>query len=131
MNTEPDQYQCLCPQGYSGQTCQIGELPGPVGTGFSSDSSAWATEGRVEGTLCFPVVERFLVRCDDYHIYVLKPNGGQRYAREQRVATLSRTSRSISSSSRNRYLQLNNAVLSLPSRARLRLGPLRQRRDVP
>uniref|UniRef100_A0A8C5B177 Delta-like protein n=1 Tax=Gadus morhua TaxID=8049 RepID=A0A8C5B177_GADMO len=25
MNTEPDQYQCLCPQGYSGQTCQIAE----------------------------------------------------------------------------------------------------------
>lgn len=25
MNTEPDEYHCACPQGYSGKTCQIGE----------------------------------------------------------------------------------------------------------
>ncbi|KAM4633960.1 protein jagged-2b isoform 3-T3 [Polymixia lowei] len=25
MNTEPDEYQCVCPQGYSGKTCQIAE----------------------------------------------------------------------------------------------------------
>ena len=25
MNTEPDEYNCVCPQGYSGKTCQIGE----------------------------------------------------------------------------------------------------------
>lgn len=25
MNTEPDEYYCACPQGYSGKTCHIGE----------------------------------------------------------------------------------------------------------
>ncbi|KAK5852704.1 hypothetical protein PBY51_006552 [Eleginops maclovinus] len=25
MNTEPDEYNCVCPQGYSGKTCQIAE----------------------------------------------------------------------------------------------------------
>lgn len=25
MNTEPDEYHCACPQGYSGKTCHIGE----------------------------------------------------------------------------------------------------------
>jgi len=25
MNTEPDEYHCACPQGYSGKNCQIGE----------------------------------------------------------------------------------------------------------
>lgn len=25
MNTEPDEYHCACPQGYSGKTCEIGE----------------------------------------------------------------------------------------------------------
>lgn len=24
MNTEPDEYYCACPQGYSGKDCQIG-----------------------------------------------------------------------------------------------------------
>uniref|UniRef100_A0A3B4AHK7 Delta-like protein n=1 Tax=Periophthalmus magnuspinnatus TaxID=409849 RepID=A0A3B4AHK7_9GOBI len=27
MNTEPDEYYCACPQGYSGKTCQIGTSP--------------------------------------------------------------------------------------------------------
>jgi hypothetical protein len=25
MNTEPDEYRCACPDGYSGKTCEIGE----------------------------------------------------------------------------------------------------------
>lgn len=25
MNTEPDEYDCACPQGFSGKDCQIGE----------------------------------------------------------------------------------------------------------
>lgn len=25
MNTEPDEYYCACPQGYSGKDCQIGQ----------------------------------------------------------------------------------------------------------
>lgn len=25
MNTEPDEYNCACPQGFSGKDCQIGE----------------------------------------------------------------------------------------------------------
>lgn len=25
MNTEPDEYHCACPPGYSGKTCQMGE----------------------------------------------------------------------------------------------------------
>lgn len=27
MNTEPDEYRCACPDGYSGKTCEIGETP--------------------------------------------------------------------------------------------------------
>lgn len=27
MNTEPDEYNCACPQGYSGKNCHIGEDP--------------------------------------------------------------------------------------------------------
>lgn len=27
MNTEPDEYNCACPDGYSGKNCQIGNLP--------------------------------------------------------------------------------------------------------
>lgn len=28
MNTEPDEYYCACPQGYSGKDCQIGQPRG-------------------------------------------------------------------------------------------------------
>lgn len=31
MNTEPDQYHCACPDGYSGKNCQIGK-PRPLPT---------------------------------------------------------------------------------------------------
>lgn len=36
MNTEPDEYYCACPQGYSGKDCQIGQ---PRGGGLGHTSS--------------------------------------------------------------------------------------------
>lgn len=34
MNTEPDEYFCACPKGYSGKTCDIGEMDGSLSSKY-------------------------------------------------------------------------------------------------
>lgn len=48
MNTEPDEYYCACPQGYSGKTCQIGEREPELEGHQDYDSCGviWSLQGK-------------------------------------------------------------------------------------
>lgn len=75
MNTEPDEYECACPPGYSGENCQIGEgllCAGAVATGGGccltlpvppSDEHACASNPCAHGGTCHEVHEAFECQC--------------------------------------------------------------------